>query len=71
MEVGFEVSCGQATLSVAHSLFLLPEEQDVELSAPFLTPTPPACHHAFCPGSNGLNLLNCELVPIKFFPLKS
>ena len=41
---GFEVSEAQARPSII--LFLLPVDQDVELSAPSLAPCLPACHHA-------------------------
>ena len=45
MGVGFKVSYAQPIPSVAHSLLLLPADQDVELSA---SPVPylPACCHA-------------------------
>ena len=35
---GFEVSYAQARPSAAHSLLLLPADQDVELSTPFSAP---------------------------------
>ena len=38
MALGFEISSAQAMSSVAHSLLLLPSDQDVELSAPSLPP---------------------------------
>ena len=46
LEVGFEVSCAQAMLSVAHSLLLLPLDPDVELSAPSPVPCLPVCCYA-------------------------
>ena len=46
MGVGNEVSYTQALPSVEH-IFLLPVDQDVELSAP-PAPRLPACCHAFC-----------------------
>jgi hypothetical protein len=46
VEVGFEVSYTQATLSVVHSLLLLSANQDVELSAPSPAPCLPG-HHMF------------------------
>ena len=55
MSVGFEVSYAQATPSVTHNLFLLPADQDVELSAP-PAPCLPARCHASHHGDNGLNL---------------
>jgi hypothetical protein len=41
-----------------NSLLLLPEDQDVELSAPPIAPCLPARHHVHisCCGDNGLNL---------------
>jgi hypothetical protein len=50
-----EVSYAQAAPSVAHS-FLLPADQDVELSASPAPPCLPACHHASHYDDNGLNL---------------
>ena len=44
--VGFEVSYAEAVPSVAHSLLLLPGDQDVELLA-LLASCQPACCHAF------------------------
>ena len=51
----FEVSYAQAVPSVAHSLSLLPVDQDKELLAS-LTPCLPAHHHAACHDGNRLNL---------------
>ena len=45
MEAGFEVLYAQAIPSLAHSLLLLPADQDVELSAPSPAPCLPACCH--------------------------
>ena len=44
VEGGFEVSYAQAKPSVAHTLLLLPEDQDVELSAPFPAYLPTCCY---------------------------
>jgi hypothetical protein len=52
-EVGFEVIHAQATPSVVHKCFLMPADQNVELSAPALYL--PA-YHASCYNDNGLNL---------------
>jgi hypothetical protein len=41
---------------VIHCLFLLPADQDVELSAPSPASCLPAYHHASCYDDNGLNL---------------
>jgi hypothetical protein len=41
---------------VAHFLFLLPTDPDVELSATSPAPCSPACCYASCHDSNGLNL---------------
>jgi hypothetical protein len=54
-KVIFEVSEAQAK-PVAHSLFLLPANQAVEASAPFLAPCLPVCHHVYHHDDNGLNL---------------
>ena len=54
--VGFEVSYAQAPGRVAHSLLLLPVDQNVELSAPSLVPCLPGCCHASHHDDNGLNL---------------
>jgi hypothetical protein len=43
VEVGFEISYAQATLSVAHNLLLQPSDEDVELSAP-PAPCLPGCY---------------------------
>jgi hypothetical protein len=50
MEAGFEVPYAQATSSVAHSLLLLPADQDIELLAS------PAHCQAFHHDENRLNL---------------
>jgi hypothetical protein len=50
-------------------LFLLPADQDVELSAP-LAPCLPACFHAFQHDNNGLNPWNYKPAAVKCFPLK-
>ena len=55
MRVGFEISYVQATPSVAHSLLLLPSDQDVEVLALSPAPSLPACCHASCHDDNGLN----------------
>ena len=52
----FVVSYVQATCHVAHNLSLLPSDQDVKLSAPFLAPCLPARCHASCHDNNELNL---------------
>ena len=52
----FEVSEAQARPRVFHSLFLLPMDQDVELSAPSPALCLPACCHASSHDDNGLNL---------------
>lgn len=52
--VGFEVSKAQARPS--GSLFLLPADLDIELSATSPTPHLPAYHHAPCRKDNVLNL---------------
>lgn len=44
MRAGFEVLDAQTRLGVAHSLFLLLLDQDVELSPP--SPSPAPCLHA-------------------------
>jgi hypothetical protein len=54
LEVDFEVSKAQARPSV--SLFLLPTDPDVELSATSPTSCVPACHHVSHHNDNGLNL---------------
>jgi hypothetical protein len=51
----------------AQSLFPLPADPDVELTAPSLTPCVPECHHASIHEDNGL--LNCKPAPTKCFPL--
>jgi hypothetical protein len=51
--VGFGVSNAQARSSV--TLFLLPANPDVELSATSPASCLPACHHASCYDDNGLN----------------
>lgn len=53
---GFGVSYVQATPSVVHSLLLLPVDQDVDLSAPFLVPCLAALCHTSHRDDNGLNL---------------
>ena len=52
---GFEVSYAQAIPSVAHSLPLMSEDQDVELCAP-PAPCPPSHCHASYYDYNQLNL---------------
>ena len=50
---GFEVSNVQATPSVGHIVnFLLPVDQDIEISVPSPAPCLLTCHHE----DNGLNL---------------
>lgn len=56
--VGFEVSCAQATPSVAYSLLLTAWGSNVELSAPSPGPCLPACCHA----SHNDNELSSETV---------
>ena len=53
MDAGFEVSKTQARPSI--SLFLLPVDQDVKLSATSATFFLPVCHQASCHDDNGLN----------------
>ena len=69
LRVGFEDIYAQATPSVS-SHFLLPTEQDAELS----TPPPAPCLHLHETMShyddNGLNLWNYNSPPIKCFHLK-
>jgi hypothetical protein len=55
VEAGFEISYAQATPSVAHTLLLLPGDQEVEFSA-LPAPCLPAHCHASCHDDNGLNL---------------
>jgi hypothetical protein len=50
------------------SLFLLPSDQDAELSAP-PAPCLPAHLVAFWHDDNELNLWKCKPVPMKYFPL--
>jgi hypothetical protein len=52
--VGFEVSEAEAR-SVSHSLFLLSDDLDVELSAPSPALSLPVYHHASLHDDNGLN----------------
>jgi hypothetical protein len=52
---GFEVSYAQAMPNVAHSLLLLPADQDVELWAPSAPRLPGHCHSSHH-DDNGLNL---------------
>jgi hypothetical protein len=67
LEAGFEVSDAQAMPSV--TLFLLPANPDVELSATCVAPCLPVCYHASCHDNNGLNLWTCRPAPIKCFLL--
>jgi hypothetical protein len=53
---GFEVSYTQAMLSVTCVTFLLPTDQDVELSVSSPALCLPACCRASCHDDNGLNL---------------
>jgi hypothetical protein len=46
MGMGFKVSYAHIMPSMAQSSLLLPEDQDVELSGPSLSPCLPAFHHA-------------------------
>ena len=50
--MGFEVLYAQAMPSVAHSLLLLPVDQDVELSAPSLVPSLPTPMKEVPPAEN-------------------
>ena len=52
----------------AHSPFLLPLDQDGELSAPSLALCLPKHYHSSCLGI-GLNLWTCKIVPKNFCPL--
>jgi len=68
------VSLGQALKSQklklgleAHSLFLLPSDQDIGLSAPSLAPCLPAHCLASCHNDNGLNLWTVS--QLQCFPL--
>ena len=47
MKIDFEVSYSQTTLTVAHSLILLPEILDVEPSAPSQAACLPASNYDF------------------------
>lgn len=78
MGVGFEVSyirlrlhqgqkLASSWLPTEEGLFLLPSDQDGELSAPSLAPCLPACHHVSCHNDNGLNLWSCKLLSIECF----
>lgn len=49
--------------------FLLPNDLDVELSAPFQEPCPTTCCPASCHENNGL-LRNCKPAPKKCFLYK-
>ena len=55
MGTAFEVSYAQAMPSVAHSLLLLPVDQDVELSAPFPALCLLGSCHVFHHDDNGLH----------------
>ena len=55
---------------VAHFLFLLPTDPDVELSASSLAPTLPAYCHASHHGDNELNLWNYKPALMNFSPLR-
>ena len=52
---GLQVSYAQALSSVAHSLLLLPSDEDVELSVPPAPCLPGRCHVSHC-DDNELNL---------------
>lgn len=67
--VGFKGSKEQARPSV--SLFLLPEDSYVRLTASSLAPCCTAWHHAPYYNNNRLSLWNCTQVPINCFNLKS
>ena len=54
--MGFEVSFAQTIPSMAHSLSLVPADQDVELSAPSSAPCLSASLHVSCHYDNRLNL---------------
>ena len=61
--LGGSVSLGQALMSqklkpglVAHCLFMLSQDPDIELSATSPAPCLPACHHASHHDDNGLDL---------------
>jgi hypothetical protein len=54
LDLSFEVLYTQATPGVAHSLLLLPLDQDVDLSAPSSAPRLPGCLHAPCCDDNRL-----------------
>ena len=56
VEVAFEVIHAQALPSVAHSLLLLPSDQDVELSAPPLALYVPVSCNVSWNDDNGQNL---------------
>ena len=56
LRVGFEVSKAQASPRVSLSLFQLPVDLDIELTAIFLTPCLPLCHHGPHHNDDGPNL---------------
>jgi hypothetical protein len=66
--VGFEVSYAQDMLSVAHSLSLLPVDQNVELFTPSLVSCLPACYHVSHHDDNGLKVRNYKPDGIKCCP---
>lgn len=66
--VGFAGSKFQVGSSV--SLFLLPEDLDVELSATLPPPCLPVCHQSWH-ADNGLNLRNSETAQLNAFFHKS
>ena len=70
MRVGFEFSNAQATPRVPQSLLLLPEDQDVDLSAPSRGLCLPVWHLASRHDDNGLSLCNWKPAPMKHFPLE-
>ena len=65
--LGFEVSEAQARPSI--SLFLLPDNLDVELSAPLPAPCLPVCHHASHYDHKRLNLWHSKPTSDEIFSL--
>lgn len=60
----FEVSNSQARPRDSLSLFLLPMNLSIGLSAFSPSPCPPECCCSSCYGSNVLNTLNCKQPPL-------
>lgn len=56
MSLGVEFEVWEAQARTGVTLFLLPADPDIELSAVSLAPCLPECHHASCRDDNGLKL---------------